>query len=470
MRQILIADKVLINNKLFENKAVLIDDNEILEVFDSFESEITHIPVKTFPSGSILMPAFIDTHTHLASYGLSLSKPNLYNFETKTEVIDFIQDYIKKEDREFYIFLSYDESRWKDEQNIQKDDLDKISKNKPIILRRVCGHKAVLNSKALELVKDIEGINFKTGIALEYLPLNIYQIFKPSIYERKEGILKAQDKALNLGIKSVVDITDVESFKAYQQLKREGKLKLRVGIVLYEKYFDYIKNTGLEINFGDDNLKFLGIKIFLDGSVGAGTADKLLKTDDELEWILKQCQDYNLQLLAHAIGEKAINQFINIFEKVIKNNYLRHRIEHFEFPYYEDIKRARDLNIYISMQPNFVELWGGFDNMYAKKLPYETLRRCNPYKTILENNLKLSFSSDCMPLDTFLGIRGAINHFIENERLSLEEALYLYSTAGSEFLFMENKIGKIEPGYYPDLIVLDVKDKDKFSLINWEIN
>ncbi|MEO0159995.1 MAG: amidohydrolase [candidate division WOR-3 bacterium] len=455
MKQILIADKILIEKELYENKAVLIDGNKILDVFDAFESEITHIPVKTFPPGSILMPAFIDTHTHLASYGISISKPNLNKFQTKKETLEFIQNYIKEQDKEIYIFVGYDESKWEDEQTLFKEDLDKISRDKAIILRRICGHKAVLNSKALEIVKDIDGIDFNTGIALEYLPLNLYQIFKPSIDERKEGILKAQEIALNLGIRGIIDITDVESFKAYQQLKREGKLKLRVGIVLYERYLDYIKNSGFEIDFGDDNLKFLGIKTFLDGSVGAGTADKLLKTDEELEYLLKQCQEYNLQLLAHAIGEKAINQFLNVFEKVIKDNYLRHRIEHFEFPYYQDIKRAKELNIYISMQPNFVALWGGFDNMYAKKLPFETLKRCNLYKTILDEGIKLSFGSDCMPLDPFLGIKGALNHFIESEKLSLNEALYLYSTAGAEFLFMEHKIGKIEPGYYADLIVID---------------
>ncbi len=455
MRRILIADKTLIGNEFLENKAILIEDNKILDVLDAFESEITHIPVKTYPKGSILMPAFIDTHTHLSSYGLSLSKPNLNQFEKKTETLEFISDYLKSNERDIYIFVGYDDSKWKDEQSITKYDLDKISKDKAIILRRICGHKAVLNSKALEIVKDIEGIDFNSGIALEHLPLNLYQIFKPTIDDIKEGILKAQELALNLGIKSIIDITNVDGFRAYQQLRREGKLKLRVGIVLYEKYLEYVKNLSIEVGFGDDYLKFLGIKIFLDGSVGAGTANVLLKTNEEIERILKECNENNLELLVHAIGEKAINQFINIFEKTIKENYLRHRIEHFEFPYYEDIKRVKKLNIYLSMQPNFVALWGGFDGMYARKLGIEVVKRCNLYKTILNEGIKLSFSSDCMPLDPFLGIKGAINHFIESERISLKDALYLYSTAGSEFLFMEDKIGKIESGYYADLIVID---------------
>ncbi len=455
MRKLLIADKTFIGNELLENKAVLIEDDKILDVLDAFESEITHIPVKTYPKGSILMPAFIDTHTHLSSYGLSLSKPNLNQFEKKEETLDFISEYIKNNQKEVYIFVGYDDSKWRDEQSITKYDLDKISKDKSVILRRVCGHKAVLNSKALEIVKDIEGIDFNTGIALEYLPLNLYQIFKPTIDDIKEGILKAQELALNLGIRSVVDITNVEAFRAYQQLRREGKLKLRVGIVLYEKYLEYAKNLAIEVGFGDDYLKFLGIKIFLDGSVGAGTADVLLKTDEEIETILKECSKNNVQLLAHAIGEKAINQFINAFERSIKDNYLRHRIEHFEFPYYEDVKRVKKLNIYLSMQPNFVALWGGFDGMYAKKLGIELVKRCNPYRSLLNEGIKISFSSDCMPLDPFLGIKGAINHFIESERIDLKDALYLYSTAGSEFLFMEDKVGKIESGYYADLIVID---------------
>ena len=222
MKQILIADKILIGKELVKNKAVIINEGKIIDVIDAFESEITHIPAKTFPSGSILMPAFIDTHTHLASYGLSLTKPNLNNFESKKDVIDYSKEYIKNFERDIYIFLGYDESKWTDENEITKEDLDKISKEKPIIFRRICGHKAVLNSKALEIVKNIQGVDFKTGIALEYLPLNIYEIFKPTIEEIKDGILKAQEIAINLGIKSIIDITNIESFKAYQELKREG--------------------------------------------------------------------------------------------------------------------------------------------------------------------------------------------------------------------------------------------------------
>lgn len=463
MREILIAHRTLLENKLVENVAVLVEDGKIVDILDAFESEITHIPVRTFPENTILMPSFIDTHTHLSSYGISLSKPNLNEFTLKKDALDFARDYIKENERDAYIFVGYDESKWKDDSNITKEDLNRISDKKPIIFRRICGHKAILNSKAIEIVKNIEGLDINTGIALEKLPLSIYEIFKPSIEEIKEGILKAQEIALSFGIRSIVDITNVDSFRAYQELRREGKLKLRVGIVLYERFFEYVKNVGLEYNFGDDNLKFLGIKIFLDGSVGSSTHDILLKTDDELSNILNMCQEYKVQLLAHAIGEKAINQFIRVFKDNIKENYLRHRIEHFEFPYYEDIELASKLNIYISCQPNFVKLWGGYDNMYAKKLNFETLRRCNPYRTMLNKNVRFSFSSDTMPLDPVLGIKGAIEHFIEEERISLEDALYLYSTAGAEFLFVEDKIGKIERDYYADIVVLDENLKLLYS-------
>lgn len=94
---------------------------------------------------------------------------------------------------------------------------------------------------------------------------------------------------------------------------------------------------------------------------------------------------------------------------------------------------------------------------------------------MLDKNVKFSFGSDTMPLDPILGIQGAVEHFIETERISLEDALYLYSTAGAEFLFMEDKIGKIEKGYYADIIVLDenmkllytsYEDKTPYSFYN----
>ncbi len=463
MALILDAPKILIGEKLEEDYVVVVDEEEgkIVDIIERFESELTHIPVKSFPTGSILVPGFNDTHTHLAQYGANLSRPNVYRFTSRAELLDFIRDYIRAEEKDIYIFLGYDENRWKDEKTLTRRELDVVSRDKPIIVRRVCGHRVVLNSKAIEIVGQVEGLDVETGIAVEELPLKLSVYFPPSEQEIEEGILKAQEEALSQGITSITDITRPMHFRAYQKLHREGRLKLRVNIILYEEDMEAVSLAGFEYFFGNEKLRFSGIKIFLDGSVGAGTAaffpDRglLTKTDDELKGLLKMATDRNLQIAAHAIGERAINQFLNVFESLFSENPLRHRIEHYEFPLPEDIDRTARLGVPVSVQPNFVYLLCHEGQMYTRKLPPHISSRCNPYRRMEEAGIHYAFGSDNMPMDVKMMIKGAVEHPIEPQRLSMEEALYRMSTAGAFFSFEEDIKGKIQPGQRADLVVID---------------
>ncbi len=463
MALILDADRVLIGRKFEEDYVVVVDEEEgkIIDIIERFESELTHIPVKSFPSGSILIPGLNDTHTHLAQYGTNLSKPGVYHFESRAELLDFIRDYIRNHQRKVYIFLGYDENRWRDEKTLTKKELDAISRDVPIIVRRVCGHKAVLNSKAIEMVGEVEGLDAETGIAVEELPLKLSVYFPPSRQEIEEGILRAQEEALSQGITSITDITRPMHFRVYQKLHREGKLKLKVNVILYEEDMEAVSLAGFEYFFGDEHLRFSGIKIFLDGSVGAGTAaffpDRgiLTKTDEELKGLLKMATDRNLQIAAHAIGERAINQFLNVFESLFSENPLRHRIEHYEFPLPEDLDRTARLGIPVSVQPNFVHLLCHEGQMYTRKLPSEVVKRCNPYRTMEEKGIHYAFGSDNMPMDVRMMIKGAVEHPVESERLSLQEALYRFSTAGALFSFEEGIKGEIKQGQRADIVVMD---------------
>ena len=478
MALILDAEKVLLGKKLEEDYVVVIDEEEgkIIDIIERFESELTHIPVKSFPSGSILIPGLNDTHTHLAQYGTNLSKPSVYHFTSKSELLDFIRDYIRQHEKDIYIFLGYDENRWRDDNSLTKEDLDSINSEVPIVVRRVCGHKAVLNSRAMELVGEVEGLDRETGIAVEELPLKLSVYFPPSREEIESGILRAQEEAISQGITSITDITRPMHFRLYQKLRREGKLKIRVNVILYEEDMEAVSLSGFEYFFGDERLRFSGIKIFLDGSVGAGTAaffsDRgiLTKTDEELKGILKMATDRNLQIAAHAIGERAINQFLNVFESLFSTNPLRHRLEHYEFPLMEDLKRTSRLKIPVSVQPNFVYLLCHEGQMYRKNLPQEIVRRCNPYRKMEEEGIIYAFGSDNMPMDVPMMIRGAIEHPVESERLTLEEALYRFSTAGAYFSFEENIKGEIKPGQKADLVVMDEETfKPHMVMIDGEI-
>jgi predicted amidohydrolase YtcJ len=215
-------------------------------------------------------------------------------------------------------------------------------------------------------------------------------------------------------------------------------------------------------------LNRIGGCILIDGSFGSHTAalreeysDKegekgiLYFSDEELFNFQKEANENNLQMAFHCIGDRAIEQVLRGFEQIIKENPLRHRIEHCELVPPDLLARLAKIKIYPSVQPAFEYFWGGEGNMYHKRLG-ERIRFTNPYKSFLNNGLIPLGGSDSpiTPLDPILGIKSAISHPNEKERLTRNEALSLFTKWGAEGIFLEDEIGVLKRNYWADFIVL----------------
>jgi len=421
-----------------------------------------------FKKDVYITPAFFDAHTHLASFGLSLTRPRLDNLRSKKEALEIVREEVRKEEKLPVIFDGFDESKWEEKELPIREELDMISKKVPIILRRVCGHMAVLNTKALSLLPSkVKGVDFEKGFAKEYVPLNLNKIFPPPLEEWKRAILRAQEVAIVKGIGGVGEFGCPERFKAYQELRREGKLKLRVYFSFYLERMKELIKLGIFSGLGDDSLKIGGIKIFVDGSVGARTASffkpyrsgeepPLLSTKEKMKKILREAEQSSLQLIFHTIGDRAIREVLEAMKESIQpSNPLRHRIEHFEFPSPFDIEEVEKMQIVVSMQPNFILQWGSRGGMYEEALGEERWRASNPIGSILKRNLHVAFGSDCMPLDPIIGIKGALSHPVEKERISYFEALECYTKGSAFACLFDSKFGHLKEGNYADLLFFD---------------
>ena len=423
----------------------------------------------------IVLPGFIDAHTHLWQYGLFVSRPNLKETKSIDEALEFISETIK---RGSYsppvIFEEFDQSRWKENRFITKKELDRVTGNTPVILRRVCGHIAIANSAALKLLpRKTPGVDSKSGLLVEEVPLKINEYFPPQFEEIKLAILTAQEEMLSLGITSVHEFGNTRVFKAYQELDAAGLLKIRVYLNFYLEDMEKLVDLGIHSSFGNERLRIGGIKVFMDGSVGGRTAaffdeyvdtktkGKLFYNVDEFGKIVEKAQEASLQLLVHAIGTRAIRTALDTFKNTLPGgNYLRHRIEHFEFPEDGDIKLARVMGILISAQPNFVKRWGGQEGMYRAYLGERRWKLNNPFGKMLNHGLKVAFGSDAMPPSPSYGISGAINHPIPEYRISFEQAIDLYTRQGAYFSFEEDIKGEIKPGMVADFVEIDKISED----------
>ncbi|MEO0241093.1 MAG: amidohydrolase [candidate division WOR-3 bacterium] len=449
-------------------KIVKIEDGKIREIYKKGEIK----PDFIFKKAS-LIPSFCDSHTHLIGTGLSEIRYSLKEKKSKEEVYEFLKE-ILKEKKDLIIAYDFDESKWKEKEFPKKEELDKISKKVPIILRRICGHFAVGNSRALEILKlkKAKNIDFETGIMKEEVPLNLNYYFPPSKEEIKKAFIKGQEIAFSFGITEVHEILGLKNFKNILEFKEKDFLiRINLYVVLKNlkeiREFERIKGKFEEKEF----LKLKGIKIFADGSIGARTAflkedysdakgerGKLLIDEYTLTEFIKYAEKKGLQLLVHAIGDAAIEFVLKTFNKMISKNPLRHRIEHFEIVNEDIIKMAKKSNIYISMQPNFVREWQEKNGMYYTRLGEKRWKKMNLFKTLLNEDLKIAFGSDCMPIGPLYGIKGAMNHPIPSQRINFETSLKLYTENPRIFSFEEKNRGKIKKDFDADLILLDKKN------------
>jgi predicted amidohydrolase YtcJ len=238
-------------------------------------------------------------------------------------------------------------------------------------------------------------------------------------------------------------------------------------VYIPHKYFDTIVSRDAPVGSGNDFLRIRGMKIYLDGSIGAKTAavikpyqhthkrGNLLLPMSMVSALVQRAEEQGIQLMIHAIGDRTIHAVLKVFEKNIRSrNVLRHRFEHIEMVDNASIKKIAKMNIIASMQPNFVRQWQMPGGLYENSLGAR-YKKMNCFKDLLNAGVRVIFGSDCMPLSPFFGIHGAINHPFQCGRLTPLEALRLYTADAAYATFDGEKKGTIEPGKFADLIVLD---------------
>ncbi len=416
-----------------------------------------------------VIPGFIDSHTHLIARGIDLQRINLEGCRSLNDCFEKLRSRLNK-DNKIVFGVNWDESKWNKSQIdiLNRHTLDKISKKKPIIMRRICGHFAVVNTKALHLIpKGWHIVNRKNGHLYEDVALNLDKIFQPSNAMLEKAIELGTAEALQKGITSIHEITDPHRFRFLQMRQKRNNLNVRFAVYIKLKYLCDVVSSGMSSGLGNDMLKFAGIKVFIDGSVGARTAavikpyekirtrGKILLSLQRFSSILKTANDNGIQLMVHAIGDRAVAHALRVFEENInKKNPLRHRIEHVELLDGSSIRTLAKMNIIVSMQPNFVRRWQHPGGLYEQYLA-ERYKEMNCFKKLRDAGIKVIFGSDCMPLGPLYGIQGALTHPFPCGRLNHINAFRMYTKEGAYATFEEKRKGTIDTGKFADLVILD---------------
>lgn len=508
------ADIIIINSKIWTAnpaqpfaEAMAISNDTILAVGTTreilkYKNSDTKVMDKP---GELVLPGFIDSHLHFLTGGFSLSSVQLKDAATKDVFIRRIKEFAEKMNPDEWMLEGFwDHKNWGGELPT-REWIDEFTKDIPVFASRSDGHMALANTAALKAAgitrdtKDVDGGEIgrdekgnPTGIFKD----NAMSLVNQHIPDYSEiQYSNALDAAMayvsEQGITSVHHMGTLADFEVFKTKQDSGKLKTRIYATAPLWQYEKILERKAQLDSSDTWLKLNGAKIFADGSLGSKTAaftepylddpdeTGLLMDDPEhmLEGILA-ADKAGLQIVVHAIGDRANHFILDFYEEAIKQNGprdRRSRIEHAQHLLPEDVSRFGELGVIASMQP-----WHLMDDgRWAERtIGHERAKTTYCFRSLLDKGAKLAFGSDWfvappIPLE---GIYAALTRhtldgahpdgWIPEEKITLEEALKAYTLDAAYASFEENIKGSLEVGKLADFVILN---RDLFSIDPQEI-
>jgi len=429
--------------------------------------------------GKVVVPGFIDCHTHFMQMGLDALTVELSQTKTIDEALSLMKEVARRmPEGEWIIGTGWKESGWINGRFITRIDLDAACPNHPAVAHRVCGHLSSVNSRALSLLGidaktpdvELDASGKMTGVLTESAVSIARAATRPDSAKKSKGLALAVRKAHSLGVTSIHDNGDSSDFDIYRSAEKAGRLGVRIWFNTPTDTLDSRKRLFLSTGMGSDWLKIGGLKVFCDGALGARTAALSQPFYDdpknrgcfvhergEFEDIVTDANDIGIQLAVHAIGDSGIDVTIAALSSALDKNPQRdhrHRIEHLELPAKPHLALMRRMRLIASMQPNFVGEWGGADGMYVSRLGEARTSRNNPFREVLQSKVKLVFGSDCMPMSPLYGIHSAVNAPYPSQRIAAVDAFSAYTVDAAYASFEERIKGSISEGKFADFVVL----------------
>ena len=429
--------------------------------------------------GQTVIPGFIETHMHPTHVGNVLLNVDL---AAATSISAILDNLAKKKDStpagESILGLNFNYDIVNERRLPTLHELDQVSSTHPIMVLVYDVHSAMLNTPMLEkigLPEDMAGFgkddNGRPAGLIE--DPAIVLVLQKLLPENQSDVLKtveaAVQEALKVGITTLHMKEDPGNLEAI--FKHEPNLPIRVKPLVISKSPNH---EGLaEILRSETYRTRAAIAFFADGAPDSKTAaffepylqhlsnyGMLYYPDDELEDLIEKTHRAGFQISVHTCGTRATEQVLNIYGKVLKQYPRadhRHRIEHFEMPLGNQIKRAVDLELTLAMQPMFLYLSGDdtFENIRSL-LGSERAKRWKPFRSIIDAGGLVAGGSDApvTKMSPLKGIQACILHPNKDQRITLYEALKLFTINGAHIGFEEHLKGSIEPGKLSDFTVL----------------
>jgi len=449
--------------------------------------------------GRLVLPGFIDSHVHFLTGGFSLLNVQLRDAGSKEEFVRRIAEKAAELPAGEWIQNGdWDHQTFRPVELPRREWIDAVTPKHPVCVNRLDGHMVLANSLALKLAKIDKktpsppggevvrdpATNEPTGILKDAAADLVYAVIPPPTPAQN---VRAAETALKAaaanGVTSVHDVSGEAGFDVYQDLLREGRLTSRIYFYVPIASIDRVLESKLRTGFGNEGLRFGGLKGFADGSLGSQTAyfdapysddpttSGLLASGMFPEGIMEKriaaAASAGLQTAIHAIGDRANAEILDIYEKTAAKYdlaRLRPRIEHAQHLRPADFERFARLGVIASVQPYHL-----IDDGRWAEAKIGPVRAASTYAflSFLEAGAALAFGSDwpVAPMDPIMGIYAAVTRatldgkhpggWIQAQKITVEEAVRAFTAGGAYAEFAELEKGTLAAGKLADLVVLD---------------
>jgi predicted amidohydrolase YtcJ len=495
---VLINGKIwTVNNKQPWVEAVAILDNKIVAAGSTSQvkkiiGSATHV---IDLQGKFAMPGFNDAHLHFGDGALALQGVDLREAKDETEFVTKIKNYAATLPKGTWILRgNWNHENWPSHKHPSKELIDPATPDHPVFVCRIDDHIALANSLALKLsgidretpnppggeIKKDPGTGEPTGILIDKAWDLLSRAIPPFMFEQTKATLTAGLAfAAKNGITSFQDNSSALDFQVYQALLQEGKLTARVSAWRPAELIDHFIAVGVKANFGSDMLRIGTLKIYADGSMGAGSAlfyepysddpstcGLSLLSEEELNRAIIAGDAAGLQLAIHAIGDRANTLVLDALDRAYKKNggrIRRHRIEHCQVVTPEDLARYKSLGVIASIQPSHC-----IDDLAwaEKRIGRERCKNSYRVGSFIQHGIPIAFGTDWAveSLNPMVGLYAAVTResisggpsdgWFPNEKITIEQAIAGYTLGSAYAEFAEQKKGSLEVGKLADIVVL----------------
>jgi len=446
--------------------------------------------------GKTVIPGLIDSHCHMMEVG---AMRKLYVDLSEEAGVHSIEDLVNrlreraKETPKGEWVLGYqeDDSKLAEKRHPTRYDLDKASTEHPIMVITVGDHFRMVNSLALEMAgitketedpvggrfdRDEEGIP-NGGLHEAAIEMVIpKEVDTPTREQARIGAREILQECARVGLTCVYDTVKPPQIRAALDLVNRGELPIRVRMDVMIDYFPELNKLGIYRGLGDEWLRIYGLKFFFDGAISARTAAVseeylnkpgfygVMATTKEIarEKIMEAYRE-GYRISAHANGDRAIEMYLDIMEEAQRR-------------YPREDPRNRDIHCTV-ITPAIVErikklgilptIFGPYVYYHGDKLipafGKERLERMFAARSFLDAGVKIAAHSDhpCAPYPPLMAIHGLVNRKTksgkpigQSQKISVQEALRLYTVNAAYQQFDEDKLGSIEEGKLADMVVL----------------